>query len=81
LDPEYEYDDEADRVKKPKVDEGNFPWVKTGEFRRTALSASLSKTLNLIQLFSIDPKLTKRSLVNSPDCPEFPDAVIAMLAV
>jgi hypothetical protein len=73
-DPEYEYDDEADRVKKPKVDEGDFPWVKSGEFKRTTLSASLSKTLDLIRLFSIDPKLTKRSIVNSPDCPEFPDA-------
>jgi hypothetical protein len=73
-DPEYEYDNEADRVKKPKVDEGDFPWVKSGEFRRTALSASLSKMHDLIRLFSIDPKLMKRSLINSPDCPKFPDA-------
>jgi hypothetical protein len=72
-DPEYEYDDEADRVKKPKVDEGDFPWVKAGEFRRTALSANLSKTLDLIWLFSIDLKPTKRCLINSPDCPEFLD--------
>ena len=69
----YEYDDEQDRVKKPKVDESEFPWAKPGSLDETKLSPSLAKTLELLQLFSVDPKATKRSLTNSPDCPEFPD--------
>jgi hypothetical protein len=38
------------------------------------LSDNLSKTLKLIDAYTIDPKATKRSLVNEPDCPEFPDS-------
>jgi hypothetical protein len=33
----------------------------------------LSKTLKLLELYAIDPKAMKRSLTNSPRCPEFPD--------
>jgi hypothetical protein len=39
-DPGYEFDDEEDRVKKPKVDEGEFPWTKAGTISRTKLSPS-----------------------------------------
>ena len=35
---------------------------------------SLAKTLKLIESYTIDPRATKRSLVNEPDAPEFPDS-------
>ena len=35
---------------------------------------TLSKTLKLIEVYTVDPKETKRSLVNEPDCPEFLDS-------
>jgi hypothetical protein len=38
------------------------------------LQDTLSKTLKLIEVYTINPKATKRSLVNEPDCPEFPDS-------
>jgi hypothetical protein len=72
-DPEYEYDDKEDRVKKSKVDENDFPWAKPGSVDKTKLSPTLAKTLELLQLFIVDPNTTKRSLTNSPDCPEFLD--------
>jgi hypothetical protein len=73
MDPGYKYDDEQDRVKKPKVDESKFPWAKPGSLDETKLSPTLAKTLELLRLFSVDPKATNRSLMNSPDCPEFPE--------
>ena len=44
------------------------------ENKRTTLRDTLAKTLKLIEIYTIDPKATKRSLVNEPDCPEFPDS-------
>jgi hypothetical protein len=38
------------------------------------LSDNLKSTLKSLDLFSIDLKSTRRSLTNSPGCPEFPDA-------
>jgi hypothetical protein len=62
-----------ERFKKPKVDEADFPWSTGGRFIRP-ISENLSKSLQLLESFSVDPKRTKRSLVNSPNCPEFPDS-------
>ena len=42
--------------------------------KRTILQDTLSKTLKLIEVYTVDPKATKRSLVNEPDCPEFLDS-------
>ena len=60
--------------KKPRVDESAFAWVSSRKDKRTTLSDSLSKTLKLIDSYTVDPKATKRSLTNEPDCPEFPDS-------
>jgi hypothetical protein len=60
--------------KKVKVDESVYAWVIGRKEKRTVLRDSLSKTLKLIEAYTIDPKATKRSLINEPDCPEFPDS-------
>jgi hypothetical protein len=59
--------------KKLKVDESVYAWVANRKEKRTVLRENLAKTLKLIEVYTIDPKATKRSLVNEPDCPEFPD--------
>jgi hypothetical protein len=61
-------------VKKLKVDESKFPWVVANESQKGVMSANLTETLKLLESYSIDLKATKRSLTNSPFCPEFPDA-------
>jgi hypothetical protein len=60
--------------KKVKVDESVYAWVASRKDKRTVLRDSLAKTLRLIEAYTIDPKATKQSLVNEPDCPEFPDS-------
>ena len=60
--------------KKPRVDESAYAWVSGRRDRHTSLSDNLTKTLKLIEVYTVDPKATKRSLVNEPDCPEFPDS-------
>jgi hypothetical protein len=61
--PESEQGDESDHgedgFKKPKVDKEEFPWVKGESFEKATLSPSLSKTLELLKLFSVSPKGTK----------------------
>ena len=66
-------DNEPDS-KRPRVDESAYAWVSNRQAKRTALRDTLAKTLKLIEVYTIDPKATKRSLVNEPDCPEFPDS-------
>ena len=61
-------------TKRIKVDESSYAWVRGRQDKRTVLRDTLAKTLRLIEAYTIDPKATKRSLVNEPDCPEFPDA-------
>ena len=60
-------------AKRIKVDEPAYAWASSKRDKRTALQDTLSKTLNLIEIYTVDPKATKRSLVNEPDCPEFPE--------
>jgi hypothetical protein len=66
--------EEEPSSKKLKVDESAYAWIASRKEKRTILRDSLTKTLKLIEIYSIDPKATKRSLVNEPDCPEFPDS-------
>ena len=66
--------DEEPASKKPKVDESAYAWVAGRKDKHVLLSAGLTKTLKLIDAYTIDPKAAKRSLTNQPDCPEFPDS-------
>ena len=66
--------DEEPVTKKVKVDESAYAWVSNRRDKRTVLRDTLSKTLKLIEIYTVDPKVTKRSLVNEPDCPEFLDS-------
>jgi hypothetical protein len=60
--------------KKVKVDESVYAWIASRKDKHTVLRDGLAKTLRLIEAYTIDPKATKRSLINEPDCPEFPDS-------
>lgn len=60
--------------KRAKPDDSKFPWTISDFIHGATLSPSLSKSLELLKLYAIDPKGTKRSLINSPSCPEFPDS-------
>ena len=66
--------DEERVTKRVEIDESAYAWVSSRRDKRTVLRDTLSKTLKLIEVYTIDPKATKRSLVNEPDCPEFPDS-------
>ena len=72
-------------AKRVKVDESAFAWIASRQHKYTILQDSLTKTLKLIESYTIDPKATKQSLVNELDCPEFPDSewknIIARRAV
>jgi hypothetical protein len=69
-----EEDSEEPVSKKIKVDESIYAWVQSRSGKRTVLRDTLAKTLKLVEAYTIDPKATKRSLINEPDCPEFPDS-------
>jgi hypothetical protein len=60
--------------KRPKVDESAYAWVAGRKGKHITLSDGLTKTLKLIDAYTVDPKAAKRSLTNEPDCPEFPDS-------
>ena len=66
--------DDEPTTKKIKIDESAYAWVSGRQDKRIVLRDSLAKTLKLIEIYTVDPKTTKRSLVNEPDCPEFPDS-------
>ena len=71
---ERESGDDEPSSKRIKVDESVYAWVASRKDKRTVLRESLAKSLKLIEVYTIDPKATKCSLVNEPDCPEFPDS-------
>lgn len=73
-DPDERQSDDEPVTKKLKVDESAYAWIAGKKEKRTQLRETLAKTLELIEAYTIDPKSTKRSLVNEPDCPEFPDS-------
>jgi putative sterol carrier protein len=60
--------------KKPKLDESEYAWMAERKGRPISLSKNLTKTLKLLDVYTVDPKAAKRSLTNQPDCPEFPDS-------
>ena len=60
--------------KKPKIDESEYAWIAGRKDKHVLLSEGLTKTLKLIDTYTLDPKAAKRSLTNQPDCPEFPDS-------
>ena len=68
-----ESDGEQD-AKRIKVNELAYAWVTNRQHKCTILRDTLAKTLRLIETYTIDPKVTKCSLVNEPDCPEFSDS-------
>ena len=72
--PDEPQSDEEPVAKRVKVDESEYAWVASRPDKRTVLRDSLAKTLKLIEAYTVDPKATKRSLINEPDCPEFPDS-------
>ena len=61
-------------TKRAKPDDSQYPWIVSDFIRNITLSPSISATLDLLKLYAIDPKGTKRSLINSPSCPEFHDS-------
>ena len=65
---------EPPAAKRARTDESEFPWSVSGLIHSTVLSPSLDRSLKLLQLYAVDPKKAKRSLTNSPTCPEFPDS-------
>ena len=48
--------------KRTKVDESAYAWVSSRKNKRTVLRDTLAKTLQLIEVYTINPKATKRSL-------------------
>ena len=70
-------DGESDRerdAKRVKVDESAYAWIANRQHKCNILRDTLTKTLKLIETYTINPKATKHSLINKPDCPEFPDS-------
>jgi hypothetical protein len=59
--------------KKPKVDESAFEWTGNESCKTTTMSHNLIKMLKFLGVYTMDPKMTKILLTNSPACPEFPD--------
>jgi hypothetical protein len=77
-DPDEQQSDGEPPSKRLKTDESDYAWnteeplARPG--RQPVLRETLAKTLRLIEIYTVDPKATKRSLVNKPNCPEFPDS-------
>ena len=59
--------------KKPKLNESAYAWVAERKGKPTLLLENLSKSLKLLNVYTIDPKAAKHLLTNQPECPEFPD--------
>ena len=51
--------DEEPVAKKAKVDESAYAWVSERKGKRTVLRDTLTKTLKLIEVYTINPKGTK----------------------
>ncbi|KDR74166.1 hypothetical protein GALMADRAFT_1336346 [Galerina marginata CBS 339.88] len=73
-DDEGHTDEQEPHAKQSRIDESEFPWNVADFIHTITLSPSLSRSLKLLQLYTVDPKGCKRSLTNSPTCPEFPDS-------
>ncbi len=75
-------DDDGPRpAKRPWIDESQFPWQPVREISCALLHPELQHTLELIENYTLDLKAARRSLTNSPECPEFPEEQwLALLA-
>ena len=60
--------------KKAKFNESEYAWITEKKEGHISLSQNLTKTLKLLDIYTVDPKTAKRSLTNQHDCPEFPDS-------
>ena len=56
-------DNEPD-PKRPRVDKSVYAWVSERQSKRTVLQDTLAKTLKLIEIYMVDPKVT---VMNSDD--------------
>jgi hypothetical protein len=74
LDSDGQQSDGEPATKCVKTDESAYAWSRGRRGKRTMLRDTLTKTLELIEIYTVDPRATKRSLINEPDCPEFPDS-------
>ncbi|PBK95296.1 hypothetical protein ARMGADRAFT_1078049 [Armillaria gallica] len=70
---EGEIDDRPGPAKRPRIDESQFPWQPVREISRALLHPELQRTLELVKNYTLDLKAARRSLTNSPECPEFPE--------
>ncbi len=66
-------DDGPGPAKRPWIDESQFPWQPVREISRALLHPELQRTLELVENYTLDLKAARRSLTNSPECPEFPE--------
>jgi hypothetical protein len=67
-------DDDDTHPAKRKIDVNILPWVARDAVDANALSSSLRQTQSALENFSRDVKFAKSSLVNSFNCPQFPDS-------
>jgi hypothetical protein len=67
-------DDDNGHPAKRKIDVDNLPWAARDVLDANTLSPSLRQTQSALENFSRDIKFAKSSLVNSFNCPQFPDS-------
>ena len=60
--------------KKPKIDDGEFPWVIHENLTGAGLSDDLHKTFENLRTYAKDLKYTKSSILTSPHAPRFPNS-------
>ncbi|PBK81347.1 hypothetical protein ARMGADRAFT_1091370 [Armillaria gallica] len=65
-------DDGPGPAKRPRIDESQFPWQPVQEISSALLHPELQLTLELVENYTLNLKAARRSLTNSPECPEFP---------
>ncbi|SJL14809.1 uncharacterized protein ARMOST_18280 [Armillaria ostoyae] len=68
-------------AKRPRIDKSQFLWQPVREISHALLHPELQLTLGLVENYTLDLKAARRSLTNSPECPEFPEEQwLALLA-
>ena len=67
--------------KKPKIDDGEFPWVIHKNHTRAGLSNDLHKTLENLRTYAKDLKYMKSSILTSPHAPQFPNSKWANIII
>jgi hypothetical protein len=66
--------DDTSHPSKRKVDISSLPWLSETTNQPPEISPSLKETQSLLENYSRDLKWTKATLVNSFNCPQFPDS-------